>query len=61
MTRVSLIGFVLLTVCLCIGTIVLSLNWQMAETLSSHLDATDAFFGLLFLIFTLSAASYERN
>ena len=54
MSATSLVGLLLLTFCICVGTIVLSLNPAMAEALVTHLDITDAFFGLLFLIFILA-------
>ena len=50
MSSTSFIGFILITIFLCVIAILLSLDYNLAESLVYHLDITDAFFGLLFLI-----------
>ena len=57
----AVIGMVLLLVCLCVGIIAISLNTDMGGVLAERLDATDAFYGILFLFFVFSVSGFKQR
>lgn len=57
----ALIGFILLIVCLCVGVITISLNADMGNLLAERLDATDVFYGILFLLFVFSVSGFKQR